>query len=205
MHFYLSSYEIGNKSDVLKKLVTNNTISYIPNARDVDDSDASSHSKRTMENMDALRKLGFTVSLLDLKEYFGKTDALKEILKKTGAIFISGGNVFALRQAMALTGLDRILVELRSTNFVYAGYSAAGCVLGPTLTCYRVVDPVITPYSEQKDPIFDGLGFFDWAFMPHFDSDHPESADIDKEIEYCKKNLIPYKAVRDGDVVVIQD
>ncbi len=104
---------------------------------------------------------------------------------------------------MKLSGFDEILKDFGDTNFLYAGYSAAGCVLGPTLKCYEIVDPVDTPYSEQKEVIWDGLGFFDWAFMPHWNSDHPESADIDKEIAFCKENNIPYKAIRDGEVVVI--
>ena len=42
----------------------------------------------------------------------------------------------------------------------------------------------------------------DFAFMPHFQSNHPESEKIDKEIEYCKVNGVSYKQVKDGDVLV---
>ena len=142
--------------------------------------------------------------MLDLRDYFGKQDELRNKLEERGAIFISGGNVFVLRQAMRLSGLDKILPELQDTDFLYAGYSAAGCVLAPNLKAYEIVDPLDTPYSEQKEVIWKGLGFVDWALMPHWDSDHPESADIDKEIAYCKENNIPYKAIRDGEVIVIE-
>jgi len=40
--------------------------------------------------------------------------------------------------------------------------------------------------------------------MPHWDSNHPESVDIDKEIAYCKENNIQYKAIRDGEVIIIE-
>ncbi|MEK9181876.1 MAG: hypothetical protein AAB786_02535 [Patescibacteria group bacterium] len=40
--------------------------------------------------------------------------------------------------------------------------------------------------------------------MPHFDSDHPESEAINKEIEFCQQNNIPYKAIRDGEVIIIE-
>ena len=40
--------------------------------------------------------------------------------------------------------------------------------------------------------------------MPHWDSDHPESADVGKAISYCKENGIPYKAIRDGEVIIIE-
>ena len=67
-----------------------------------------------------------------------------------------------------------------------------------------IVDPLDTPYSEQKEIIWEGLSFVDFRFMPHWDSNHPESSDIDKEIAYCKENNIPYRAIRDGEVIVIE-
>jgi dipeptidase E len=105
---------------------------------------------------------------------------------------------------MKLSGLDEILKELRDTDFLYAGYSAAGCVLAPSLKGMDIVDPLDTPYSEQKEILWDGLGFVDFRFMPHWDSNHPESEDIKKEIAYCKENNISYKSVRDGEVIVIE-
>ena len=39
--------------------------------------------------------------------------------------------------------------------------------------------------------------------LPHYKSDHPESEDIDKEVEYCDKNNIPYKTLRDGEVMIL--
>jgi dipeptidase E len=204
MKFYLSSYELGNETEKLKALVPKGKIGYVPNARDFSGADPERRAKRTGNDMTSLRELSLDVELLDLREYFGKRDALKKKLDDLGAIFISGGNVFVLRQAMKLSGLDEILKELRDTDFLYAGYSAAGCMLGPSLKAYPIVDPVDTPYPEQKDVIWEGLGFVDWAFMPHWNSDHPESADIDKEIAYCQENGIPYKAIRDGEVIIIE-
>lgn len=104
---------------------------------------------------------------------------------------------------MKLSGLDELLKKLRGrNNFLYAGYSAAGCVLAPNLKVYEIVDKIDTPYSELKEVIWDGLGILNFAFMPHWDSEHPESADVEKEIAYCKQNNIPYKALRDGEVII---
>lgn len=153
-----------------------------------------------------MRELGLKVELIDLRDYFDKHNDLKSKLKELGAVFVSGGNVFVLRQAMRLSHLDEILKELREkNNFLYAGYSAAGCVLAPNLKAYEIVDTVQTPYKELKEAIWDGLGFIDFAFMPHWNSDHPESADIEREIEYCKENNIPYKAIRDGEVIIMEN
>ncbi len=204
MKYYLSSYELGNETDKLKVLAPKGKIGYIPNARDFTGTDPERRAKRNANNMNSLRGLGLEVELVNLSDYFGKQDELKKKLEELGAIFISGGNVFVLRQAMKLSGLDEILKELRDTDFLYAGYSAAGCVLGPNLKAYEIVDKIDTPYPDQKEVIWEGLGFVDWAFMPHWDSDHPESADIEKEIAYCKENNIPYKTIRDGEVIILE-
>ena len=205
MKYYLSSYEIGNETEKLKKLIPKGKIGYIPNARDFTGADPERRAKRNEKDMGSLRELGLEVEMINLREYFGKQDELKKKLEELGAIFISGGNVFVLRQAMKLSELDEILKELRNdSNFLYAGYSAAGCVLAPSLKGMDIVDPLDTPYDEQKEILWDGLGFVDFRFMPHWDSNHPESADIDKEIAYCKENNITYKAIRDGEVIIIE-
>jgi len=204
MKYYLSSYEIGNETEKLKKFVPKRKIGYIPNARDFTGADPERRAKRNENDMRSLRELGFEVEMLNLQDYFEKQSDLKNKLEELGAIFISGGNVFVLRQAMKLSGLDEILKELPDSDFLYSGYSAAGCVLAPSLKGMDIVDPLDTPYEKQKEIIWDGLGFVDFRFMPHWDSNHPESADIDKEIAYCKENNIPYKAIRDGEVIIIE-
>ncbi len=204
MKYYLSSYEIGNETEKLKTLVPEGKIGYIPNARDFTGADPERRAKRNENDMSSLRKLGLEVEMLNLRDYFGKRDNLKKKLEELGAIFISGGNVFVLRQAMKLSGLDDILGEIKDINFLYAGYSAAGCVLAPSLKGMDIVDPLDTPYDEQKEILWDGLGFVDFRFMPHWDSNRPESADIDKVIAYCKENNITYKAIRDGEVIIIE-
>jgi len=204
MKYYLSSYEIGNETEKLKNLVPKGKIGYIPNARDFTGADPARRANRNEKDTGSLRKLGLEVEMLNLQDYFGKRDELKNKLEKLGAIFISGGNVFVLRQAMKLSGLDETLKELRDTDFLYAGYSAAGCVLAPSLKGMDIVDPLDTPYNEQKEILWDGLGFVDFRFVPHWDSNHPESADIEKEIAYCKENNISYKPIRDGEVIIIE-
>lgn len=205
MKFYLSSYEIGNETEQLKKLVPKRKIGYIPNARDFTSADPERRARRNEKDMGSLRDLGFEVELVNLQDYFGKQNELKKKLGDLGAVFISGGNVFVLRQAMRLCSLDEILQELREkSDFLYAGYSAAGCVLAPNLKVYEIVDKVDAPYHEQKEVIWEGLGFVEWAFMPHWDSNHTESEDIGKAILFCKENDISYRAIRDGEVVVIE-
>lgn len=206
MKFYLSSYKLGNKTDKLKQLVPHNTIGYIPNARDFSSADPDRRKTSIASDIQSLKDLGFECELIDLKDYFDNPKALKEKLQNLGAVFIGGGNVFVLRQAMKLSGFDKIMTELQNNkSFLYAGYSAAGCVLSPKLDAYQIVDdPTDTPYSQLKEVIWDGLGLIDYAFLPHYNSDHPESKAIDKEVQYCKEHNIAYKTLRDGEVIIIE-
>lgn len=204
--YYLSSYKLGTKSEQLKAMIPFGKIGYIPNALDFSGVNTDKKSAHIQADVASLRELGLQVEGVDLKEYFNKPDDLREKLNELGAIFISGGNVFVLRQAMKISGLDAFLHTMQdSKDFLYAGYSAAGCVLSPSLKAYAVVDQPDTPYPESKEIIWEGLGLIDFVFMPHFDSDHPESADIDREIGYCRQNNIPFKAIRDGEVIILED
>jgi dipeptidase E len=207
MRFYLSSYGVGSDVERLKGLIPrdNAKFGYIPNALDFTGADPERRRKQGLNTMDALRQVGMDPELLDLKDYFGKNSELEAKMSELGGVWISGGNTFVLRQAMRLSGLDEVLKgsSLRA-DFLYGGFSAAGCVLAPNLHAYQVVDnPNDFPYSEVIETIWEGLGLVDFAFMPHFDSDHSESADIDREIQYCKEHHIPFKAVRDGEVIII--
>jgi len=103
---------------------------------------------------------------------------------------------------MYLSGLDKIIKKFLATDKVYAGYSAAVCVLSPTLRGYDIVDKSDNKLYGDYETIWEGLGIIDWQFSPHYKSDHHESSDIDKEIAYYIKNSLPYKALRDGEFVV---
>lgn len=60
-----------------------------------------------------------------------------------GAEFVLGGNIFVLRQSMRLSGLDTILNDLSGKlYFLYSEYSAACCVLAPSLKVYEVVGDI---------------------------------------------------------------
>ncbi|MBA3683123.1 MAG: Type 1 glutamine amidotransferase-like domain-containing protein [Bacteroidetes bacterium] len=127
-------------------------------------------------------------------------------LNALGAVWVSGGNTFVLRQAMKLSGFDKIIHELVKRNdFLYGGYSAGTCVLCNSLKALAIVDkPNEFPYPAITETIWEGLGLFEDIILPHYNSDHHESADIDKTIIYCKENNIAYKTLRDGEVIIIK-
>lgn len=202
MKLYVSSFKIGNNPNQLKELLPENPKAvYISNALDF----ASSQGQKKHEEWDLveLEQIGIFAQNLDLRKYFGQQDALRNVLQEIDLIYVSGGNVYDLRIAMHLSGFDEILKELLVTDKVYAGYSAAVCVLSPTLKGYHVIDnPDLQTYGDYKT-MWEGLGFILWQFAPHFDSDHGESEDIDKEIAYYKEHGMEYKTLKDGEVMLL--
>ncbi|BDH61848.1 hypothetical protein MTP04_19780 [Lysinibacillus sp. PLM2] len=44
----------------------------------------------------------------------------------------------------------------------------------------------------------------EYTIVPHYQSDHPESEDINNSIEYMINNKIPFIALKDGEVIIIE-
>lgn len=211
MKLYLSSYKIGTEEKFLKSHIEEygNKIAYISNALDFTNPNIEKINEVISSDIKNLNDIGFDVEVLDLKDYFSDysngAPKLKSKLAAISAIWVSGGNTFILRQAMKLSGLDEIIINELSErkDFLYAGYSAGICVLSPDLVHLQTVDnPDELPYKENTETIWEGLNIIDFAILPHYDSDHPESADIDKEIKFCIENKILFLALRDGEVII---
>ena len=203
MKFYLSSSKLGDRKEELKRMLPKNPkCLYISNALDF--AIPEKRKKHQDFDIEELKNLSMKVEPLDLKKYFNKQKNLRKKVEEADIIYVSGGNVFDLRLAMQLSGFDEILKELQKTDKIYAAYSAGVCVLSPTLEGYDIVDdPDHKKYGNYKTN-YSGLGIIDWQFAPHYKSEHHESENVDKEIEFHKKNNRPYKALHDGEVIIIE-
>jgi len=202
MRFYLSSYKLGEKADELKRLAGSGKIGLITNALDFVEGPAKTESN--LRDLALLESVGITAEFLDLKDYFGKESALLGKLNSLAGVFVRGGNTFVLRQAMRFSGFDSAIRKIKNPAFLYSGYSAGVCVLAPNLRGLAQVDnPNIFPYSGIKETVWEGLGLVDYLILPHFKSNHPESPAIDLEVEFCKKNKIPFRTLSDGQVIVL--
>lgn len=205
MRFYLSSFKLGNESHRLADLYGDERpIGYFANALD-HIADRAWLDQWIDSDVQGLIEAGLVVQKMDLRDFFPGAAKFEQAATGMSGVWLSGGNVFVLRQAMRLSGFDDFVCSPdASDQFVYGGYSAACCVLSPSLKAYSIVDdPNVRPYPEISDVVWDGLGVLDFAFMPHFRSTHSESALVEKEIEYCVENDIPYRAFRDGEVLVL--
>ena len=65
-----------------------------------------------------------------------------------------------------------------------------------------VDDPNVVPEGYAPEFNWQGLSLVDYSIAVHYRSNHPESAAVEKEVEYLEKNKIPYKTLRDGEVIV---
>lgn len=204
MLLYLSSYKLGNEIEVLKNWIKEhgNQIVLIANSRDW-----SPESERKEESIlrdcAILKEIGFDVKRIDLREYFGKEEKLRQDLEKERAFFVIGGNTFTLRLAMKYSGFDNYLIEIsNSDKYLYAGYSAGICVLAPRLNGLDLVDEPINPYNSEG-ALYEGLNILDFVPVPHYKSDHPESQLVEKVVELFEVKKVNYKALKDGNVIIM--
>ncbi len=208
MKYYLSSYKFGNEVAKLKTMLPpGSRIGHINNSRDFSAVEEYVKTIYQNEEISELNALGFNAEPLDLRVYFGKQDQLSTKLSELDGLWVSGGNTFVLRQAMYLSGFDNFFTALtKRKGFLYGGYSAGICILCDSLKYIaNVDDPNDFPYSEIEETIWSGLGVFNYALLPHYDSGHFESDAIAREIQNCIDNKWMFKALRDGDVIIVNE
>jgi dipeptidase E len=208
MKYYLSSFKIGNEELDLKRITDNGNkkVAFINNALDFATDLVRRKQSDAMDASD-LERLGFHVDILDLKKYFNNPKELETTLEDYDVIWTRGGNTFVLAQAMKLSGFDEIIKKYHKVgkNVVYGGYSAGICVLGPTLRGIHLVDdPTQKPYGDQHQTVWEGLNILDYVIAPHYKSNHAESEDIDKVVEYLIENKILFKVLKDGEAIIIE-
>lgn len=120
-----------------------------------------------VEIRDSIKKLGFKVSLVDLRQFIGNERLLEEQIRSSDIIWIGGGNMYYLRYILHKTRADRIITQLINAGKVYCGWSAGGCVAGPTLLDGEIMDDV----TQAEEKLYAGLNLVDFVMVPHIDND----------------------------------
>lgn len=207
MKLYLSSYYLGDEPSKLRQLLPHSSkIALILNAGDYRPADPSERQNWLSQQISSFEDLGYAASELDLRGYFNKDpEVLRQELERFGMVWLTGGNSFTLRRAMRMSGFDGVVTEMVENNqIVYGGFSAGACVATPTL---RGIDLCDDPNAstEGYDPavIWEGLGFVPFSIVPHYDSDHPESYAMNAVIAELEKLSLPYRTLRDGEVIIV--
>jgi dipeptidase E len=205
MRLYLSSFDIGNRPEELLALAGSaRRAAIIVNALDHRPEGRTSWLK---EQTNKLGDLSFSVVELYLRSYFGATDKLEKFLKGIDLVWINGGNAFILRRAMRQSGFDLLIKNaVAHDEILYAGFRAAAVIAFDSLKGLELTDdPEDVPSGYEAEIVWEGLGFVPFALAVHFKSDHPESKSVDREIAFYEASGIPYRTLRDGEVLIIRD
>lgn len=195
---------MGNKPEEMLALIgSNKRTAVIMNARDYIRPDE--RSDRLQIEFENLTRLGLQPEELDLRDFFNNSSELKAVVKNFGFFWVMGGNTFLLRKAFKQSGFDGLIIELLTNDVVaYGGYSAGICVLAPSLRGLDLVDSKDSEVEGYiRDVIWDGLGLIEYAIVPHFKCAQTELDDIDTYVQYLIDNHILFKALRDGEAIVI--
>lgn len=203
MKMYLSSFDLGNASSELARLAPAGRVALIMNALD---NRPEGREKWRVGQTRKLEALGLSVRDLDLRDFFSAPDHLRARLREHDMVWINGGNAFILRRAMKLSSMDAAIVDLlKRDEIVYAGFSAAAVIISQSLHGLEAVDdPHDVPAGYPAEIEWSGLGILPFAIVVHHQSDHSESAAIEKEIQHYKRSNIPYRTLRDGEAFVVR-
>jgi dipeptidase E len=201
MRLYLSSFDLGDRPSELAALAPEGRVALIMNALD---HRQEAREKWRLDQSRKLKALGLTVSDLDLRDFFGAPERLREALRAFDMVWINGGNAFILRRAMKLSGMDAIIVDLLNRDeIVYAGFSAAAVIVYQSLHGLEAVDdPQEVPAGYPPEIVWEGLGILPFAIVVHYRSNHSESSAVEREIAFYEGTGIPYRTLRDGEAFV---
>lgn len=180
MRLFLSSFRVRDEAPELVELVGRDAcVAVIANALDnLPDFPWQRwmHEERTL-----LGRSGLTSVELDLRDYYGQPDAL-------------------------------LVERLAHGSLAYGGYSAGACVCGPTLRGIELVDdaaavpqPVWDGLRARREIIYGPLGLVDFSVAPHYRAEDEAGEAVERVMDYFRVNQMPYRALRDGQALVIRD
>lgn len=210
MNLYLSSYMIGNHADRLLAMAGGRgaRMAVVTNALDhISLEEQLAFHRSTFDPESYFADYGFDPYLLDLRRFFGRTDALRRALLRHKVIWALGGNAFLLRRAMRESGFDEIVRDVLDDGVIYAGWSAGACVAGDSLRAVGLMDePEVTaPGYADGDVVWEGLGFVPFTILPHHESDHSEAGSAARAAAWARDRRIEHRALRDGEVLLVDD
>ncbi|NLE81391.1 MAG: type 1 glutamine amidotransferase-like domain-containing protein [Rhodococcus sp.] len=212
MRLFLSSYRFGANPDRFRALVDYGTrVAVIAAAADA--WPATARASAVVSDIAPLRRLGYQAEEVDLREFVGCPDALADRLAPFRTVWVRGGNTFVLRAQMARSGADEVIRDrVRSDSLVYAGYSAGACVATPTLLGLDASDdPGEVRPTCAVEPLWEGLGFVDFAIVPHYpvqstgesDVSLTDLAEVNRTITTLRSAGIAYRTLTDDETIVV--
>lgn len=206
MRLFLSSYRFGTDPGLLLGVTRGPCpIAVIANAADAWPSRA--RDSAVASELAPLRALGYEPTEVDLRDHVGAPDGLRAALSPFGALWVRGGNTFVLRARLALCGGDEILTDLvRSGGLAYAGYSAGACLVTPSLRGLEFSDDPGEVDAVCGVPArWDGLGWVDYAIVPHAGDSPLADAGVARTLDFLTRERLPFRALGDDEVIVVDE
>lgn len=189
MKLFLTSDNFGDFAGELRQLVGDNRKTLlITNARDYLP-DAERRAK-VAEKLAFLETEGFQAQEIDLRPYFAKDPAELITLVAEydpGLIFCTGGDMFMLATALAVSGMDDIIRQRLDEDItVYAGTSAGACVAAHDIEIYERDELRIEEIPDYygTEAVTSGLGLIQEYVIPHADL-----PDFHKQAHFYRQQL----------------
>jgi len=125
---------------------------------------------------------GINKSDIDLRQYDGRQKDLKELIGNLDMLWITGGNVFYLRELLKKIQFEKILTDAIEDGLTYGGDSAGALITCPTLKYLDAIDDT----SQISEVIYEGLNIVDFVPLPHWDNEgfKPKLVEIKAKLEY---------------------
>lgn len=192
--FLVSSFKnVANQLLLLEKELKGKTITVISTASR--DSKIAVHiilAKR------ALKKLGFTIEMLDIATTSFKKAS--QILTRNDVIYVAGGNTFFLMQELKKSGTDQIIIDEINRGKLYIGESAGAMILAKSLDYITALD---SPKKAPELKNYTGLGMIDFYPLPHYGNFPFRKAT--KKIVQEWGNNIPLHPMTNNQGIIIEE
>ena len=146
----------------------------------------------------AIKSTGLDVRRLDVSA--ASYHKIKEILRDSDYIYVSGGNTFFLLQELKRTGADKILLEEINKGKFYIGESAGAVIAAHDIGYIKEMDNQ-KKGSSLKD--FKGLGITDFYTLPHYEN--PRFKKAAERIIRKYSARIDLKAISDRQAIFAED
>ncbi|MCA9328640.1 Type 1 glutamine amidotransferase-like domain-containing protein [Candidatus Saccharibacteria bacterium] len=198
MKLYLSSYRIPTPKTLitlLEKKPEETTLAIIINAKDY--RPEPERTNKLNKLMYDLNQLGFkNVHFISLLDY--SREDLVAVLAKFDALYLAGGDSYALRYAMKKSGFDDSIEEYLGGGGVYIGESAGAFCAGITLEKGEGFDePIAVP-----EIYYDGLHLVNSVVVPHADNiDYIDN--VNKMVAYFEDKNISTIVLNDDQAYVV--
>ena len=112
---------------------------------------------------------------------------------------------FCVRRAMKQSGFDLLLKDaLARDALVYAGFSAGAVICYRSLHGLELIDDANdAPAGYDPEVVWEGLGLLPYALVVHDGVEHSSPNSPHREKAFYEANTIPYRAIRDGQALVV--